>query len=269
MKSNLTTGVAALLGAAMVAGFFYLTRTPPAPPAGQPAVVADAPTPAAPADPAILYPVPQQAQAAPAPLPPLDSSDNALRDALVGYFGKQSVQQLFGLDSIVRRIVATVDNLPRETVATRLLPTRQVSGSFLVSKNADGIAIAPANAARYQPYVALARRTDAAELARIYSAFYPLFQGAYVELGYPKGYFNDRMVAVIDHLLAAPVPAEPVMLTQPHVLYKFADAQFENASAGHKIMLRMGSQNALVVKAKLREIRAELTRGALPTPARQ
>ena len=32
-------------------------------------------------------------------------------------------------------------------------------------------------------------------------------------------------------------------------------------------MLRMGSQNALVVKAKLREIRAELVRGA--APARQ
>ena len=39
----------------------------------------------------------------------------------------------------------------------------------------------------------------------------------------------------------------------------------ESASAGHKIMMRMGSQNALVVKAKLREIRAELVRGAAPT----
>ena len=269
MKLNLTTGVAAVLGVAVVAGFFYLNRTPPAPIAAPPAVVADTPAPAAPAEPAILYPVPPQAEAAPTPLPPLDSSDNALRDALVGYFGKQSVQQLFGLDSIVRRIVVTVDNLPRETVATRLLPTRQVSGAFLVSKRADGTTIAPANAARYQPYVELARRTDAVQLARIYAGFYPLFQSAYVELGYPKGYFNDRMVAVIDHLLAAPAPAEPVMLTQPHVLYKFADPQLESASAGHKIMLRMGSQNALVVKAKLREIRAELTRGALLTPARQ
>ncbi|MET0964590.1 MAG: DUF3014 domain-containing protein [Noviherbaspirillum sp.] len=267
MKWSTTTGVAAVVGLAAVAGFFYLSRTPPAPPSVPDAVVAQAPAAAAPAEPTILYPVPPPADAALTALPPLDGSDNALRDALVGYFGKQSVQQLFGLDSIVRRIVVTVDNLPREAVSTRLLPTKPVSGAFLVSKRPDGAAIAPANSARYLPYVELARRTDAAQLASIYASFYPLFQTAYVELGYPKGYFNDRMVAVIDHLLAAPTPEGPVRLTQPHVLYKFADPQLESASAGHKIMLRMGSQNALVVKAKLREIRAELTRGA--TPPRQ
>jgi hypothetical protein len=97
----------------------------------------------------------------------------------------------------------------------------------------------------------------------MYSSFYPLFQAAYVELGYPKGYFNDRLVAVIDHLLAAPTVDGPLRLTQPHIVYKFADPQLESASAGHKIMLRMGSQNALVVKAKLREIRAELVRGGV------
>ena len=267
MKWTTTTGVAAVIGLAAVAGFFYLTRTPPAPPSVPSAVVADAPGPARPAEPAILYPVTPQADAAPTPLPPLDGSDNAMRDALVGYFGKQSVQQLLGLDSIVRRIVATVDNLPRETVATRLLPTKPANGAFLVGKGSEGATIAPANSARYLPYVELARRTDAAQLARIYAGFYPLFQSAYVDLGYPNGYFNDRLVAVIDHLLAAPTPEGPVRLTQPHVLYKFADPQLESASAGHKIMVRMGGQNALVVKAKLREIRAELTRGA--TPARQ
>ena len=267
MKWTTTTSVAVAVGVATLAAFYYFTRTPPAPPADAPAVVADAPAPAKPAEPAILYPLPAQTDAAPTPLPPLDASDNALRDALVGYFGKQSVQQLFGLDSIVRRIVVTVDNLPRETVATRLLPTRQVSGAFLVSKGPDGTTIAPANSARYLPYVELARRTDAAQLARIYTGFYPLFQSAYVELGYPKSYFNDRMVAVIDHMLAAPTPEEPIKLTQPHVTYKFADPQLESASAGHKIMLRMGTQNALVIKAKLREIRAELTRGAASAPA--
>ena len=116
------------------------------------------------------------------------------------------------------------------------------------------------------PYVELSKRTDAAQLGKIYASFYPLFQAAYVELGYPNGYFNDRLVEVIDHLLAAPTPDGPVRLTQPHILYKFADPQLEKASAGHKIMLRMGSQNASVVKAKLREIRAVLARGAVSAP---
>lgn len=265
MKWTLTTSIATAIGAATLAGFFYLTRTPPAPPA-TPAALPDAPAKAGvmPVEPAILYPVPE---AQVAQLPPLESSDNALRDALVNYFGRQSVQQLFGLDSIVRHMVVTIDNLPRETLATRLLPTKPVRGAFLVSKSGGETTIAPGNAARYLPYVELARRTDAAQLVKMYASFYPLFQTAYVELGYPNGYFNDRLVAVIDHLLAAPSPDGPVRLSQPHIVYKFADPKLESASAGHKIMLRMGSQNALVVKASLREIRAELVRGA--TPARQ
>jgi hypothetical protein len=264
MKWTHTTSIAAVVGAAVLAGFFYLSRTPPAPPAA-PAAVSDAPAQAEvrPAEPAILYPVPETQSAQ---LPPLDGSDNALRDALVNFFGRQSVQQLFGLDSVVRHMVVTIDNLPRETVATRLLPTKPAGGAFLVSKAGGEATIAPANAARYLPYVELARRTDAAQLVNMYAGFYPLFQAAYVELGYPKAYFNDRLVAVIDHLLAAPTVDGPVRLTQPHILYKFADPQRESASAGHKIMMRMGSQNAFVVKAKLREIRAELVRGGTPAP---
>ena len=294
MKRTVTTGIAAAIGAATIAGFFYLTRTPPAPATSESAPAAPVQAEVKPAEPAILYPV---AVAEAAPLPPLDSSDDTLRDALVNYFGKQSVQQLFGLDSIVRHMVVTIDNLPRETVATRLLPTKPVGGAFLVNKTGSEPTIATANAARYTPYVELAKRTDAAQLVKTYASFYPLFQAAYVELGYPKGYFNDRLVEVVDHLLAAPPagadtvatvvppgrgrrgsrpapPADgPVRLTQPHILYKFADPQLEKASAGHKIMLRMGSQNALIVKAKLREIRTELVRSAasasVSTPAPQ
>ena len=260
-----TTGIAAAIGAATLAGFFYLTRMPAAPPA-TPVPDAPAQVQGKPAEPAIQYPIPvPEAQAA--QLPPLDSSDSTLRDALVNYFGRQSVQQLFGLDSIVRHMVVTVDNLPRETVATRLLPTKPVRGAFLVNKSGSEPVIASANAARYLPYVELARRTDAAQLVDLYAGFYPLFQAAYVELGYPKGYFNDRLVEVVDHLLAAPTADGPIRLTQPHIVYKFADPQLESASSGHKIMMRMGSQNALVVKAKLREIRTELVRHA--APARQ
>ena len=262
MKRNMTTGVAVVVGLATLGAFFYFTRMhAPAEQPASPPVVADAPR-AAPAEPAIRYPVPVDPQASATLLPPLERSDDTVRDALTEYFGRQSIQQLFRLDSIVRNIVVTVDNLPRETAAARLLPTKPVRGAFLVKKGADGPTIAPANSARYLPYVELARRTDAAQLVRIYAGLYPLFQRAYEELGYPKAYFNDRLVAVIDHLLVAPEPEGPVRLVQPHVVYKFADPQLESASAGHKIMVRMGSQNEAVVKAKLRELRRELTRAA-------
>jgi len=49
---------------------------------------------------------------------------------------------------------------------------------------------------------------------------------------------------------------------QPKVLYEFADPDLETRSAGQKILLRMGKDNELRVKAKLREIRGALLAAA-------
>ena len=78
------------------------------------------------------------------------------------------------------------------------------------------------------------KNADAAQVASVYKHFYPLFQQAYVDLGYPDGYFNDRLVEVIDHLLATPEVAGPIKLTQPGVFYQYADPSIEERSAGQK-----------------------------------
>jgi len=74
-------------------------------------------------------------------------------------------------------------------------------------------------------------------------------------LGYPSQYFNDRLVEVIDHLLAAPDLSGPIELARPSVMYVYTDPALEALSSVQKTLLRMGSQNAAVVKTKLREIR--------------
>jgi hypothetical protein len=101
-------------------------------------------------------------------------------------------------------------------------------------------------------------------LVQSYARFYPLFQKAYEDLGYPNGYFNDRLVEVIDHLLAAPDVPAPVALAQPKVLYEFADPALEARSAGQKILMRIGPVGEARVKAKLREIRRAVTGQPLP-----
>jgi hypothetical protein len=105
---------------------------------------------------------------------------------------------------------------------------------------------------------------DAQKVVAWYVHYYPLFQEAYRELGYPDGYFNDRLVAVIDHLLATPDLPQPPALTQAKVLYEYADPALESRSAGQKLLLRSGPDNEAAIKAKLREIRAVLT--SQPTP---
>jgi len=164
----------------------------------------------------------------------------------------------------VRRFVATIDNLPRKTASARLMPTKPVPGIFVVTGNEKGIEPGAENALRYRPYVLAMEGVEAKRLVATYVRLYPLFQTAYQELGYPQGYFNDRLVQAIDDLLAAPDIAAP-RLAQPKVLYEFADADLEERSAGQKMMLRMGSGNAARVKDKLRAIRRELT-GQLTAP---
>lgn len=247
--------------AAAVAGYWYLTKAPVVTP--PPAVKAE-PPPAAPVEPVIEHPVEavQPPAPQPEPLPSLAESDSALLSAITNLIGPKRVQEWVYPDGIVRRFVATVDNLPRERAAPRLMPLKPIGGALAVTGPGEALAIAPENAARYVPYVQLFERADAKQLAGIYLRFYPLFQQAYVDLGYPKGYFNDRLVAVIDHLLAAPEPSGPILLTQPKVLYQYADPQLEALSAGQKTLVRMGPDNARRVKAKLRELRREVTASA-------
>jgi hypothetical protein len=112
--------------------------------------------------------------------------------------------------------------------------------------------------------VKIVQNTDTAQLVAIYKQYYPLFQQAYADLGYPDGYFNDRLVEVIDHLLATPEISGPIRLKRPSVNYEFADAELENRSAGQKLLIRMGSENAAVVKAKLRELRQAVAKQETP-----
>ncbi len=214
-----------------------------------------APEAKAPPAPAIQHPL--EAPAAPEALPPLAQSDGSVGEALAKLLGNNALSALLQPDRIVSRIVVTVDNLPRRSVPARMLPLKAVPGAF---ETRGGAAIDARNSARYAPYVALVQALDARSAVDLYVRFYPLFQKAYAELGDPRGYFNDQVVAAIDDLLAAPQLKEPPGLERPGVLYQFADAELESRSAGQKLMLRIGGENAAKVKAKLREIRAELAR---------
>jgi hypothetical protein len=229
-----------------------------------PSAPAAAVPPAAEATPAINHPIEQaQATVPPSveqkPLPALMVSDTTMQNALADLFGSATLGKIFYEDAIVHRFVTTVDNLPRKTLPPRYLPVKPPGGAFVTAGSEEALAIGADNAARYAPYVRLVDAVDAKTLAGIYVHFYPLMQEDYRALGYPNGYFNDRVVQAIDDLLAAPDVSQPAALAQPKVLYVYADPALESRSAGQKIMMRMGSENATRVKAKLREIRAEIT----------
>ena len=226
-----------------------------------PALDASAPAaaPAAPAEAKAEAPEPAQAPAAEAKaLPSLENSDAMMRESVSGLVGRKAFAAMVHPTELVRRIVATVDNLPRETAPRRVMPLEPVPGVFGVSGAGEEVTLNADNSLRYAAYVRVFEMLDTRTLAQRYAESYPLFQRAYAELGFPDRRFHDRLLEAIDDMLEAPVPAGPVKLLRPKVLYQFADPELEGLSAGQKVMVRMGAENAAKVRAKLREIRREL-----------
>lgn len=231
-------------------------------PAPAPPVAAVPAQPAA-SEPAILHPL----EPDPA-LAPLAAAD--VGSALAGLFGRTA---LVVTDDFPRRFVATVDNLGRAHAPPIMWPVTPTAGRFAVQEEGGSTVIAADNSARYTPFVLLAEGVDAAAAVKLYARMYPLLQGAYRELGFPGKYFNDRLVEVIDLLLATPQPDYPLQVqlvevkgsvpsVRPWVRYEYADPALEALPAGQKILLRVGPEHQKRLKAKLAELRAELLRGA-------
>ncbi|HJS88832.1 MAG TPA: DUF3014 domain-containing protein [Steroidobacteraceae bacterium] len=253
-----------VIAGAIAIGVYYRYYSPPPAPAPQPQAVT--PQPAAPPAPAIQHPVPPAAEQQ-APLPPLDESDSVVRDSLTGLLGKPAVAKFLVPHRIIRDVVVTVDNLPRKKVAAELRPLQPTPGDTAVDTQGSTTFLSEQNYARYASLMDVVRSTDPKALAAIYFRLYPLFQQAYESLGYPGKYFNDRMVQAIDSLLATPDVQGPIALVRPKVFYQFADPKLEALPAGQKLLIRMGPQNAAIVKEKLQQFRAAIT--ANPPPASQ
>lgn len=192
------------------------------------------------------------------PLPALADSDGFILDELNALIGNPSLMEYFVSERLIRNIVVTVDNLPSRKLTRNKLPMKPVPGSFFTQGKEGNRIIGPQNARRYAPYVKIAQAIDSKALVELYIKLYPLFQQVYEDLGYPKKYFNDRLVVVLNHLIATPDIQEPVRLVQPKVFYQYADPDLENRSIGQRILMRIGSRNEAIIKAKLREFRQEL-----------
>jgi hypothetical protein len=210
------------------------------------------------------------------PLPTLAASDAVVEPAVLDLVDREAALGLLGNGDYIRKVVATVDNLPGRRASARVWPVERTPGRFTVLEEGGHTYLSPENYRRYDPFVRLATSADPDQLVALYVRYYPLFQQAFEELGYPERYFNDRLIDVIDHLLSTPDPGATVELVlppqdpsveveRPWVLYEYADPALQSLSAGQKILVRMGSDNAARIKSLLRALRSRLA--TVPGPA--
>jgi hypothetical protein len=262
MKHRIPIAIAiVLLLAGGSAWYFWPQVASPPPvvtaPAADAPAAAPAPTAAAPA---IAHPVPP-ADAGTKTLPPIEGADAPLMNSLLGLPGGSGLAALLVPQSLLRHFVATVDNLPRHHLAAEQRPLKPTPGAFLVAGDEESGTADPLNAERYAPALKVLQSIEPEALFKLYRQWYPLLQQAYQDLGYPDGYFNDRMVAALDDMLAAPQPTTPPKLVRPNVLWVYADDSLEQRSAGQRLMLRLPAVQAQALRARL-----QLLRGLVATP---
>jgi hypothetical protein len=248
---GLRVGLAAgllLLAGGVAAVFMLLFRHPAAPKLATPAsTTAGAPL-------ATVNPT--------APVPPLDGSDDFVRELAQGLSSHPQLALWLGAKELVRKLAAVVDNVAAGDNPSPHLPLLAPKPPFAVVTKRGRSVVDPRNHARWDAFGAGVAAIDAAEAARIFSRLEPLFEAAWRELGHPEP-FRDGVARATAALLAVPlveaeVPVVPVVRAVP--LYEYADRKLESLTPAQKQLLRMGPSNVARIQAKLREVRAALGR---------
>ena len=204
------------------------------------------------------YMQPEQETVVPTkPLPELNESDPEVTGALADIVGAGSLAEYLVMDQLISRAVASIDSLASRQVPPHINPVRPASDKFIADSEGENLVMSAQNFSRYDGYVVFLQSVDSNQLTAFYQHYLPLFQQAWEENG-GQGLFDQRLLEVIDELLETPDVADPVYLTKPEAVYLFADPVLEDMTAGQKVLVRMGSVNAGVVKEKLIQLRAGL-----------
>ncbi len=239
-------GIAAAL-AAGAAVYFLLVRQPTQ------ERTATAPAPAAVAQEASR---PLGGDGAAISVPPLDESDPLVRTLVRALSSNPVVAAWLATDGLIRNFTVAVANIAEGTAPKKPLGALRPTAPFRVLDRNGKSYIEPRSYDRYTPLAGAVASIDAAGAAKLYATLKPRIEEAYAELGSPDRRFDQVLEQAIVMLLRTPTPDGPVQVvaSDEGIGYVFADRHLERLTESQKPLLRIGPNNARVVKNKLREI---------------
>ncbi|QIL90206.1 DUF3014 domain-containing protein [Microbulbifer sp. SH-1] len=214
-------------------------------------------------------PEPSPPKEEPRKLPALNSSDSEARKDIISLSPDGALAKWIVPDEVVRKWVALVNTATKGDLMPKNRPFNNLEGNIAVKEletRADGqkvYVLSQENYQRYDQPVRLFAMVDTDKAVSLYQFWYPRLKQAYGELGLKNKNFHAAVLAAIDQALNAPEIEGPIKLVRPTVYYKFEDEKLEKMPGLHKLMLRIGPDNAARVKEKLRELKAGLQN--LPT----
>ena len=224
-----------------------VTAPPPAPPPATVVAEIEEPT---------RQPPPPPPAPVEEPLPQLEESDDAVRDALGDIPLGTAGQQYLIPGNIIERSASLVYLMAQGDVPYKLLPVSRPKAAFPVSDDGTRVVSDPAGSERYDSLTEWLESLDLASLLSSLKWFIPLFREAWSYYGEDPAAFDMAVVMALDLVIATPeVDLSEAGLIRREVVWIFEDPAIEGLAPIQKQVLRMGPENAKILKAKAAEVR--------------
>jgi hypothetical protein len=198
---------------------------------------------AAPAEPVLPEPVTP-------PLPPLSESDDAVRDALGAIPLGTPGQQYLLTSNIIERSSSALYLMAQGDVPYKLIPIARPKIPFPISDDGLKVTADPEGFSRYDSLSSWLRQIDIAAIIDALHWFVPLFREAWSFYGDSPEEFDAAVLNTLDAIVSTPeIDLSEARLIRKEAVWIYEDPAVEALAPLQKQILRMGPDNALIVKA--------------------
>ena len=208
---------------------------------------------------------PAEAAAPAVTLPPLEQMDPVVRGLLRALGSHPELLKWLATDDLAGGIATAVDRLSQGQSPGRDLRVLRPEAPFAVTRRGGGYRVDAATYARYDALAGAVASVDAERLARAFTTLQPRLAEAYMRQGHPEGGFDAAVRRAIAVVASTPDLPPDAGLVPGVGGYVYADGELERLPAAQKHLLRMGPDNARLVRDAARRFGAALDAAASTT----
>lgn len=184
------------------------------------------------------------------PLPPLGESDDAVRDALGAIPLGTPGQQYLLTSNIIERSSSALYLMAQGDVPYKLLPIARPKIPFPISDDGLKVTADPAGFSRYDTLSGWLRQIDITAVIESLQWLLPLFREAWSFYGDSSDGFDAAIVNTLDAIVSTPeIDMSEARLIRKEAVWIYEDPAVEALPPLQKQILRMGPDNALIIKA--------------------
>ncbi|MDG2459771.1 MAG: DUF3014 domain-containing protein [Luminiphilus sp.] len=201
------------------------------------------------------------------PLPELEESDNALRDAMEGIPLGPIGQEYLIPTSVIERSASLIYLGAQGDVPYKLIPVARPKVAFPTVDDGRGLVADPSGFARYDALAKWVESVDLPTLIGAIARFLPLFREAWSYYGEESEDFDPAVLEMLDVITSTPsIDLSAARLVKKEAVWIYEDPAIEGLAPLQKQILRMGPENAEIVKLKASEAQALWLQMSAPKP---